>query len=65
MKRIILAVAFAATGFFSVLQAQDATPYKHMFRFYYDNDLINLAGKGTDNEYTGGNNNVETSLSRN
>jgi lipid A 3-O-deacylase len=27
---------------------------KNLFRFYYDNDFINVAGKGTDRWYTGG-----------
>jgi lipid A 3-O-deacylase len=47
-------MAFAAAGFFSVVHAQERSSYGHMFRFYYDNDFINFAGKGTDNEYTGG-----------
>jgi lipid A 3-O-deacylase len=39
---------------FSILHAQEKPTYSHLFRFYYDNDFINVAGKGTDRWYTGG-----------
>lgn len=39
---------------FFVLHAQEKPTYSRLFRFYYDNDFINVAGKGTDRWYTGG-----------
>lgn len=36
------------------MHAQERPVYSHLFRFYYDNDFINIAGKGTDRWYTGG-----------
>jgi hypothetical protein len=43
--------------FFSIAikaNAQDTAVYDHLFRFLYENDFINVLGKGTDNQYTGG-----------
>jgi lipid A 3-O-deacylase len=54
MKKVVFIVILVMNVFCSALHAQERSSYAHMFRFYYDNDFINLAGKGTDNEYTGG-----------
>ena len=37
-----------------ISNAQDTASYTRMFRFYYDNDFINVLGEGTDHQYTGG-----------
>lgn len=53
MKRGVVSLM----GFFicvSLVHAQEQPAYAHLFRFYYDNDFINVAGKGTDRWYTGG-----------
>ena len=52
MMRWILVVCILA--FTQRSDAQDRTIYSHLFRFGYENDFINVLGKGTDNEYTGG-----------
>lgn len=53
MKRAIISlmVFFNCS---SLVHAQEKTTYSHLFRFYYDNDFINVLGKGTDHQYTGG-----------
>lgn len=41
--------------FFTCMQAiAQNNDYKRLFRFYYDNDFINILGEGTDRAYTGG-----------
>lgn len=54
MKQALLMMVFSATALVSAAQLQNRDSYQHMLRFSYDNDFINLAGKGTDNQYTGG-----------
>src|SRR5476651_940102 len=54
MKKTILIWLYFILSFSIVVKAQDAGSYQHLFRFYYDNDFINVLGKETDNEYTGG-----------
>ncbi len=54
MKRMVFVGVCLLFCFCTVTKAQDGGSYQHLFRFYYDNDFINVLGKGTDNEYTGG-----------
>ncbi len=54
MKRTIVILINFLFSFSDILQAQDRNMYDHLFRFTYENDFINVLGKGTDNEYTGG-----------
>src|SRR5882757_5261244 len=54
MKRRIPGLVCFILSFSIVLQAQHRTVYDHLFRFTYENDFINVIGKGTDNQYTGG-----------
>lgn len=54
MKRIVLMLILVMAGSVSMLDAQERSSYRHMFRLYYDNDFINFAGKGTDHAYTFG-----------
>ncbi|MES2371468.1 MAG: lipid A-modifier LpxR family protein [Bacteroidota bacterium] len=53
MKRGIVSL-LSFLIFFSLVHAQEKPAYSHLFRFYYDNDFINVLGKGTDHQYTGG-----------
>ncbi len=54
MKKLFFILICFLFSFSTALKAQDTSSYKYLFRFYYDNDFINVLGKGTDNEYTGG-----------
>ncbi|MES2329606.1 MAG: lipid A-modifier LpxR family protein [Bacteroidota bacterium] len=54
MKKILLILACSFFAGLAALHAQERSSYSHLFRFYYDNDFINVLGKGTDHQYTGG-----------
>jgi lipid A 3-O-deacylase len=54
MKRMITNLTALLVCLSVAVHAQEKTVYTHLFRFYYDNDFINVLGKGTDHQYTGG-----------
>lgn len=54
MKKGAIVLTGILLMFSLATRAQDTVSYHHLIRFYYDNDFINVLGKGTDNQYTGG-----------
>ena len=57
MKKFLLLLLAANGCLYSTSQITSPVPapaYDHLFRFYTDNDFINILGNGTDEAYTGG-----------